>query len=261
MSQIPEKKIHSLDLMVSRIEKFSPTLFMLELGLPEGDSTLPSSLPGQFLQIRIPNCDGVFLRRPLSIYHSDERHIRLLIQVAGKGSRHLYDSREGDSYNVLYPLGNHFPDPQGRSPLLVGGGVGLAPLLSMGEHLKGLGIDPSYLLGGRTAGAFPDLTDFRSLGKVSLTTEDGSLELKGMVTDHSLWSDFHFSDVYCCGPTPMMKAVAQKCKELNVPCYVSLENLMACGVGVCLCCVEPTVEGHKCVCKDGPVFNVNDLLW
>ena len=105
------------------------------------------------------------------------------------------------------------------------------------------------------------LDAFEQYGRVFVTTEDGSAGEKGFVTNHSLLQQEHFDRISTCGPTPMMKAVARLAKAQDIDCEVSLENLMACGVGACLCCVENTTEGHVCVCKEGPVFNTRKLLW
>jgi dihydroorotate dehydrogenase electron transfer subunit len=104
------------------------------------------------------------------------------------------------------------------------------------------------------------LDEFAAVGDVYLSTEDGSKGEKGFVTQHSVLAE-EFSYIYTCGPKPMMQAVARIAREHNTPCEVSLENLMACGVGACLCCVEDTVEGHVCVCKEGPIFNIDRLKW
>ncbi|MDD4419004.1 MAG: dihydroorotate dehydrogenase electron transfer subunit, partial [Bacteroides graminisolvens] len=103
--------------------------------------------------------------------------------------------------------------------------------------------------------------EFTQYGNVFTTTEDGSMGEKGYVTQHSLLSTQTFNKIYTCGPKPMMMAVAKYAKTNNIECEVSLENTMACGFGVCLCCVENTTEGHICVCKEGPVFNIKKLLW
>lgn len=253
------KRISCLDLVVTKVNLFSSQLFLLELSPLDGES-LPRCNPGQFVELQVQGCDHVFLRRPISVYYSDEQRLGLLIRVAGNGTSRLAKSKVGDRINAILPLGNTFSVPQGRRPLLVGGGVGLAPMLSLGTRLKASGLDPIFLLGGRDAQAFPDLTMFEEIGSVHLTTEDASRGEKGFVTDHSILKE-DFSDVYVCGPTPMMKAVAKWAKERGLRCEVSLENMMACGMGVCLCCVEPTTKGHKCVCTDGPVFNTQDLLW
>lgn len=102
---------------------------------------------------------------------------------------------------------------------------------------------------------------FDSLGEVHVTTEDGSLGETGYVTNHSILTQVDFDFIASCGPKPMMKAVAEYAEKLNIECEVSLENLMACGLGACLCCVEKTTTGNRCVCKDGPVFNIKELLW
>jgi dihydroorotate dehydrogenase electron transfer subunit len=167
--------------------------------------------------------------------------------------------------NCVLPLGNGFTMQGGENALnkllLVGGGVGVAPLLYLGAQLKEDGMDPMFLLGGRTANDLLMLDEFKKYGRVYVTTEDGSEGEKGFVTNHSLLQQERFDMIYTCGPTPMMKAVARYAKEKGIACEASLENLMACGLGACLCCVEKTTEGNLCVCKDGPVFNINRLLW
>ena len=105
------------------------------------------------------------------------------------------------------------------------------------------------------------LEEFVKYGEVYTTTEDGSHGEKGYVTQHSILNKVRFEQIYTCGPKPMMVAVAKYAKSNQIECEVSLENTMACGIGACLCCVENTTEGHLCVCKEGPVFNINKLLW
>ncbi len=148
--------------------------------------------------------------------------------------------------------------------LLIGGGVGTAPLLYMGEELVARGYRPSFLLGARSADDLMQLDLFRQLGDVYVTTEDGTMGEQGFVTQHSLWkgaSPETFARICTCGPKPMMVAVARLARQLGIPCEASLENLMACGLGACLCCVEDTTEGHLCVCKEGPVFDIERLKW
>jgi dihydroorotate dehydrogenase electron transfer subunit len=145
--------------------------------------------------------------------------------------------------------------------LLVGGGVGVAPLLYQGAVLQQLGADVTFLLGARSSADLLMLDMFSRYGRVLVTTEDGSAGECGFVTQHSVLQEEHFDLIQSCGPTPMMKAVARFAHQSGVSCEVSLENMMACGLGACLCCVEKTTEGHLCVCKDGPVFNINKLLW
>ena len=147
---------------------------------------------------------------------------------------------------------------EGTHTLLVGGGAGIAPLLHLSKCLSAKGIHPTILLGGRTAALIPVQKEFEPYGTIGFATEDGSLGEKGLVTQHSLFSA-DYDHIYTCGPTPMMKAVARYALEKGIECEVSLENMMACGIGACLCCVTDTVDGHKCVCKEGPVFDVTKL--
>jgi dihydroorotate dehydrogenase electron transfer subunit len=186
----------------------------------------------------------------------------LLIQVAGTGTRHLSLLKNGDLLNIIYPLGNSFtiPSPNERV-LLIGGGCGVAPLLFLAKTLKNYGNAPDILLGFRNKDRIIEYEQYLKLGKVHLTTEDGSVGEKGYVTNHSVLKTNQFDRVYCCGPESMMHAVASWARENDTDCEVSLENLMACGIGACLCCVVDTVHGHVCTCVDGPVFNIKDLKW
>lgn len=145
--------------------------------------------------------------------------------------------------------------------MLVGGGVGVAPLLYLGSELRQCGVEPTFLLGARSVSDLLLVDEFRKYGRVLITTEDGSAGERGFVTQHKVLGQECFDGIYTCGPTPMMKAVAAYARKTDTPCEVSLENMMACGLGACLCCVEKTTEGNLCVCKDGPVFNINRLLW
>ena len=161
------------------------------------------------------------------------------------------------------PLGNGFSMPENPQTkvLLIGGGVGTAPLLYLGEALLKKGCKPTFLLGARSKNDLLQLELFEALGNVYTTTEDGSYGEKGYVTMHSVLKENKFDLICTCGPKPMMMAVARYAAANGIECEVSLENTMACGVGACLCCVENTREGHVCVCKEGPVFNIKKLLW
>lgn len=250
-----------LDLEVVSIEYINDRYIRLHLSMQD---PLPDMLPGQFVEVRVDGESSTFLRRPISINDVDRRNnqLVLLIAMVGNGTRHLGTLKAGDILNIVGPLGNGFNiDQAGSSPLLVGGGVGVAPLLYLGRELKQKGIIPTFLLGARKSSDLLLLDVFQSVGRVVVTTEDGSMGEKGFVTNHSILQDENFSHIFTCGPTPMMKAVAGYARKSSIPCEVSLENKMACGVGACLCCVENTEEGHLCVCKDGPVFNINKLLW
>lgn len=255
-------KKHILDLNVVSNEKLGDKHILVKL---TSSSSLPEMRPGQFAEVRVDNSATTFLRRPISIHYVDrsKNELWLLIQLVGDGTRKLAELKEGDNLNLVLPLGNGFSDPQSqqKSLLLVGGGVGIAPLLELGHYLNGKGIHPTFLLGARSGKDLLQMSQFEQVGRVLVTTEDGSLGEKGFVTNHSVLTKEHFDKIYSCGPTPMMKAVAAFASKNNIDCEVSLENKMACGLGACLCCVTETQKGHKCVCSDGPVFNIKDLTW
>ena len=251
-----------LDLVVRGVEHLSQSHVLLRL---THNDPLPTMLPGQFVEVRVDNSPETFLRRPISIhyYNKDLNEMWLLVAAVGAGTRRLKLLQEGDILNCVLPLGNSFSLPDGGSDerfLLVGGGVGVAPLLFLGSVLASKGLRPTFLLGAKKSSDLLQLDAFRALGDVYVTTEDGSAGEQGFVTNHSVLSE-KFSHISCCGPLPMMKAVARYAKENAIPCEVSLENKMACGLGACLCCVEKTTEGNLCVCKEGPVFDVKRLNW
>ena len=251
------------DLTVAEKVKLNSRHVLLKL---TQEDPLPDILPGQFVEVRVDDSPSTFLRRPISVnfVDRDANQLWLLIQIIGAGTKRLGALNEGDKVNVLFPLGNGFTMPENKQNkvLLVGGGVGVAPLLYFGAELKRLGYsDVSFILGAKTGADLLMLDDFKRYGTVLTTTEDGSMGEKGFVTQHSVLNSVRFDHIYCCGPKPMMVSVAKYAKTNAIPCEVSLENKMACGLGACLCCVENTKEGNVCVCKEGPVFNINDLLW
>ena len=254
-----------LDLVVSENIHLHAQTVLLKLG---SRVQLPEIHPGQFAEIRVDGSTATFLRRPISINYVDRKknEVWFLIQLVGEGTRKLGEAKIGDIINVILPLGNGFTlpvAPTDRKLLLIGGGVGTAPLLYLGEQLVKKGCQPTFLLGGKSADNVLQVDQFAKYGTVYITTEDGSIGEKGYVTQHSILKN-HQADIekiYVCGPKPMMMAVAKYAKSNQINCEVSLENTMACGVGACLCCVENTVDGHICVCKEGPVFNIDKLLW
>ena len=228
------------------------------------EQPLPDISPGQFAQVRVDGSPSTYLRRPISIHDVDEhdREIALLVQQVGEGTRHLAATSVGDLINILLPLGNGFTLPEKRERcLLVGGGIGIAPLFYLAKMMGEKDVLPTLLLGGKTKSDLPRLMDYGQVGEIFATTEDGSLGEKGFVTAHSVWQKEHFDKIYVCGPKRMMMAVAKLAAEREIWCEVSLEHMMACGLGACLCCVEDTVDGHVCVCKEGPVFNTRRLKW
>ena len=254
-------KKYILDLRVNAVERLSSRHVLLKL---THEKSLPEMLPGQFVDVRVDGSPTTFLRRPISINFVDrqQNELWLLVAMVGDGTCQLGRLQTGDTLNCVLPLGNSFTLPSNPSErvLLVGGGVGTAPMLYLGSHLAAYSCQPTFLLGGRTKNDLLELDIFNRYGRVCVTTEDGSLGEQGFVTDHSVLQE-PFDRICTCGPTPMMKAVARYARERDITCEASLENLMACGLGAFLCCVEKTTGGNLCVCKDGPVFNVQSLLW
>lgn len=251
-----------LDLTVNSVEALSDKHVLIKL---TDDKPLPEMLPGQFVEVRVDNSPSTFLRRPISINNVDydRNELWLLVAAVGDGTRQLQKLQKGDRLNCMLPLGNSFtmPTDSAQKVLLVGGGVGVAPLLYFGKRIKEMGGEPTFLLGARSAKDVLERELFEQVGRVLITTEDGSEGEKGFVTNHSVLAQEHFDRISTCGPKPMMIAVARYAFKNDIECEVSLENKMACGVGACLCCVEKTVEGNKCVCKEGPVMNIKKLTW
>ena len=255
-------KKYVLDLKVVSVEALSDKHVLIKL---TDEKPLPEILPGQFVEVKVDHSPATMLRRPISINFVDREtnQLWLLVAMVGDGTRQLGKLQTGDTLNCMLPLGNGFTMPTEKSQkyLLVGGGVGVAPLLYFGKLIKEFGADVAFLLGARKAFDLLELDEFAKIGKVCITTEDGSAGEVGFVTNHSVLENEQFDMISTCGPKPMMVSVARFAKKAGVECEVSLENKMACGVGACLCCVEKTTEGHKCVCKDGPVINIKQLTW
>lgn len=255
-------KKYVLDLKVVSVEALSDKHVLIKL---TDEKPLPEILPGQFVEVRVDHSPTTMLRRPISINFVDRENnqLWLLVAMVGDGTRQLGQLKEGDVLNCMLPLGNGFTMPTGKSQkyLLVGGGVGVAPLLYFGKLIKDFGAEVTFLLGAHKATDLLELDEFAKIGKVCITTEDGSAGEVGFVTNHSVLENEKFDMISTCGPKPMMVSVARFAKKAGVECEVSLENKMACGVGACLCCVEKTTEGNQCVCKDGPVINIKKLTW
>lgn len=226
----------------------------------EGDTSAVTT-PGQFVNIQL---DGLFLRRPISICDWDEKSITLLYKVVGHGTGQMAELPTGAALDLLTGLGNGFTVPllpsclEGR-PLLVGGGIGLAPLYGLARRLG----HSTVVVGAATKDELFYLDEFRQLGcDVVVATDDGSYGTKGFVTDaiQALHLPPHaIHSLYACGPMPMMKAL---CKLLpDIDGQLSLEERMGCGFGACMGCSVNTANGPKRVCKDGPVFRKEEIQW
>lgn len=260
MKPIITMKKHLLDFKVEENIRLTNAYALLKL-TPADGSELPEMLPGQFVQVAVDRSKATFLRRPISINNVENNRLWLLIRNAGEGTEHLIASKQGDVLNLLLPLGNGFPTDSVKGKiLLVGGGVGIAPLVYLGRTLKASGLDVEFMTGARSKNDLLMIDLMREIGPVHISTYDGSEGDCGVVTLNHAWNN-DWARICCCGPAPMMKAVAAIARQRQIECYVSLENMMACGLGACLCCVEKTVKGNVCVCTEGPVFNINQLTW
>ena len=220
---------------------------------------------GQFVHIACG--EGNLLRRPISICEAGEGRLRIVFQVKGEGTRWLAARKAGDTLDVLGPLGHGFDTAAlGARPVLLGGGIGVPPMLQTVKCAKAAGAAPRAILGFRNQGAVILEEDFRAVCETFVTTDDGSYARHGFVTDvlQELVADA--TGVAACGPKPMLKAIAAIAKQAGLPCQVSMEERMGCGIGACLVCAcalkaenGETRYGH--VCKDGPVFNAEEVEW
>ena len=214
--------------------------------------------PGQFVNIELP---GRFLRRPISVANYTDDGLLLLVRVAGDGTAELISAAPGTRFDTLTGLGNGFdPAEQGSCPVLMGGGIGIAPLYGLARKLTGLGQTPSVALGFRSGSDVFYAEEFAALGcRVFVATEDGSLGTKGFVTDCVKTFIPEADYAFVCGPTPMLKAV-YGLEQLKGGQF-SFEARMACGFGACVGCTIPTANGPRRVCKDGPVFRKEEIVW
>ena len=234
--------------------ELSPGIFDFTVSCPE---LAALAVPGQFAQILVP---GHTLRRPISICSIGRETLRFVFQVRGEGTEKLSRYRPGDDIDILAPLGKGFPIDPNKRTILVGGGIGVPPLLGVAEALGGNAV---AVLGFRSRGLVILEEDFKNTGaKVLIATDDGSYGYHGLVTDLAAGEDFQV--LMACGPGPMLRGAGALAGERGVPGYLSLEQRMACGVGACLgCAVALTVgEGREYfghVCKDGPVFPMDRL--
>jgi dihydroorotate dehydrogenase electron transfer subunit len=265
-----------LDTVVTRNLDLGRGNYMLEFEAPEAAAGM---CPGQFFMIGIPGAE-VLLRRPFSVCglpgtfdDAPAGSVRILYRVAGRGTALLASLKAGARLTALGPLGRGFSLDAiaGAGAILVAGGIGIAPFPALTAALRSRGVRPILLYGARSSGDLPLLDWFgRNCAEVRVTTEDGSLGQKGLVTVplEDLLTDCPArTRVYACGPNPMLRAVARLVKGREVVCELSLEAHMACGFGVCLGCVVPTREGggeeigYQRVCVEGPIMQAEKLAW
>lgn len=209
---------------------------------------------GQFINIQL---DGLYLRRPISVYDRDDVSVTIIYKVVGKGTEQMAKMQSGETLDVLTGLGNGYDlSLSGDKPLLLGGGVGVPPLYMLAKKLREQGKSVSVVLGFNTESEVFCEEDFKKLGcDVTVTTADGSYGKKGFVTDAY---PEEYSYFYTCGPEPMLKAVY---KTASTDGEMSFEERMGCGFGACMGCSCKTIAGYKRICKDGPVMKKGEILW
>lgn len=238
-----------------------PNMYLLGLQAPDIAST---AQPGQFVMVRTGEDHEPLLRRPLAIHRvspaSGAGQVSLLFSVVGRGTEWLARRVAGDTVDLLGPLGHGF-DVGTDDLLLVGGGMGIAPLVSLADAALAGGARVTLILGAHTKDDLYPSELLPSAIKLHLATEDGSVGEKAMATDLLANLASAFDQVFACGPLAMYQAMSSHSSLQGKPVQVSLETRMGCGFGVCLGCAIETRQGMKLVCRDGPVFQLEDILW
>lgn len=223
---------------------------------------------GQFVSV-YSNDASKLLPRPISLCGIDRKAgtLRLVYRVTGEhtGTEEFSRLQAGDTMKIMGPLGNGFTVEKGRKAFLIGGGIGVPPMLQLAKEMKDAGENFQIVMGYRDAGTFL-LDEFKEQGESFVATEDGSVETKGNVLDAIRENHLDADVIYACGPTPMLRALKAYAEEQNMTCYVSMEERMACGIGACLACVCNSTEKdahsnvkNKRICKEGPVFNAKEV--
>ena len=240
-------------LTVTKNEALTPLIYEMHLA---GDVS-GVTRAGQFVEIAL---DGLYLRRPISVCNYEDGELTLIYKVVGKGTDLMSQMAEGTQLDVLTGLGNSFNiDHECEKPLLVGGGVGVPPLYRLTRDLIARGKEVTVVLGFNTESEIFYAEKFEEAGaKVIIATADGSVGVKGFVTNAIAESGVDADYFYSCGPLPMLKAL---CQSLEIDGEVSLEERMGCGFGICMGCSIQTTKGAKRVCKEGPVFKKEEVIW
>lgn len=260
-------------------QEVSPGYFRMRMTAPP---QILDARPGQFVMVRVRDAIDPLLRRPFGIFDvgtmqpeysgcNPTTYLEILYKVVGKGTEALSTYHHGDHLDLIAPLGTGFDpgDPE-EEKILVGGGIGIAPLYYLARTLVARS-PVRFFLGGRTRDDILCVTEFERLGvETYVATDDGTLGDRGLVTDvmeRHIREDGRKKTIYACGPMPMLEAVAGIARRTSTPCQVSLEAYMACGMGACLGCVvkgkdhSDETPDYRCVCKDGPVFSFDQLMW
>ena len=266
MSEMP--KITQAKYKILSNKKVGPENFKMTICAPQ---LVRFARPGQFVHLRCANSRQPLLRRPFSLHRLKGNNFEILYKIIGPGTNLLAKKQKGAIVDVLGPLGNGFElkrttKGEGRRAILVAGGMGVAPLFALAEKLADLE-DILVLIGARTKKAILCARDFKKLASnVEIATDDGSQGHKGFVSELLQrvlrgTTGVERRTIYACGPKPMLQEIAAISRRFHISAYGSLEENMACGVGACLGCVIKTKVGYQRVCKDGPVFDLKQIMW
>lgn len=251
-------KFDAQDCILNAKYQLTPTIFDFRLRNPELAAV---TKPGQFVHVLVP---GKTLRRPISVCDVDGDDIRIVFEIRGEGTKILSECKVSDKINIIAPLGKGFEIPKDKKIIFIGGGIGVPPMLYCAAAA---GNNAIVINGFRDKSAVILTEDFKNTScRLIETTDNGSYGIHGFVTA-PLEEVIDEADMVCaCGPVPMLRNIAKIAKSHNKKCYVSLEQRMACGVGACLGCAvgikrEDGSMTYKHVCKDGPVFNAEEVVW
>lgn len=247
-------------------EQLADTIGLMTLTAPR---IAPCVKPGQFVHMRMPGFGGHILRRPFSVFDVDENigTISVLYQVVGQGTAHMFDMQTGQYANCIGPVGHGWQVPQrARNIMLVGGGIGSAPLYMLAKVISADKRDVHVVLGAQNADMLASEPYFSELPlELHICTDDGSKGHHGFTTDVArdliAQASDGFDYIATCGPAPMLRGMAMLASEYDIPCEVSMEERMACGIGACLGCVVDTFDGRKRACVDGPIFDAREVAW
>ena len=237
-------------LTITENSPVTESVWRMRLGAPG----LEEQKPGGFVNIRL---DGLYLRRPISVFDSEPGRLTILYKVVGRGTEQMKDLEPGAQLDVLTGLGNGYDlSKAGDRPLLLGGGVGVPPLYLLAKKLRAEGKTVTAVLGFNTAAEVFAEEEFRALGcSVTVTTADGGYGVKGFVTD-ALPQEYSY--FYTCGPELMLRAVYRAVKTSG---QFSFEERMGCGFGACMGCSCKTITGYKRICREGPVLEKEEIMW
>lgn len=243
-------------------KKLCPKFYCLAFDAP---NVAKKTIPGQFVHIRTNEGFEPFFRRPFSVYRA-QKYVEIFYEVVGPGTKLLSQKKKGDSIDVLGPVGTPFtmPSKDIKQAVMIGGGIGIAPFLALSDVLKKKKVEMIVLYGGRSKEHVYPMKEFKENGcKVFISTDDGSIGVKGRVSE--LFSKIDCNPkttmIYTCGPHAMMEAVQKFAKQNHLKGEAACEEVMACALGACLGCSIKTTSGYKTVCYEGPVFDLQEVIF